>query len=119
MARNIKNWTKAELLTRAEDFGIQLPEKVTKAQIISALEAKHSNPELPTAAEQAKPDLPSPRPEPAPIAVAPEKKAHCKCCRELVGESMLYICPKCSFEGCQICRKSGNCPTCGYKLRGR
>lgn len=56
------------------------------------------------------------KPEPE-AKQAPEVKIACKCCSELVIQSMLYICPNCSFEGCQYCRKSGNCPTCGYKLR--
>ncbi|KKN71412.1 hypothetical protein LCGC14_0421340 [marine sediment metagenome] len=58
----------------------------------------------------AKPDLPI-------TSATGPAKANCECCNELVDKTMLRICPKCGFKGCIICRKSGNCPTCGYALR--
>jgi hypothetical protein len=60
--------------------------------------------------------MPPVKPKAEPAAKEPETKKNCQCCNELVMVSFLRLCPKCSFEGCRICRKSGNCPTCGTPL---
>lgn len=46
-----------------------------------------------------------------------EEKVFCKCCRARIAVSEGFVCPYCSFQGCNRCVKN-ICPTCSRKIGG-